>query len=106
LVFRPLRTEGNPSANPDGTVSGEFVLDKLFDGKKNLHPIGVIYMVSGAGGAALYGAAPQLPDATNFIDKFNSSTHSLTLCEVNHNELKLSQISEDGTLIDSFKIQK
>ncbi len=106
LLFRPVRTGGNPSANPDGTVSGEFVLDKLFDGKKNLHPIGVIYIVSGAGGAALYGAAPNLPGATNFIDKFNASTHSLTLCEFKQNELKLSQISEDGQLIDSFKIQK
>jgi acid phosphatase type 7 len=106
LLFRPLRTEGTPSANPDGTVSGEFVLDKLFDGKKNLHPIGVIYMVSGAGGAALYGAAPQLPNATNFTDKFNSSTHSLTLCEINRGELKCSQIDEDGKIIDSFKIQK
>ncbi len=66
----------------------------------------MIYIVSGGGGAALYGAATNLSDATTFTDKFNGSTHSLTLCEVNRNEFKLSQISEDGELIDSFKIQK
>jgi predicted phosphodiesterase len=106
MRFEPFRKEGNPSTNPDGTVSGEFSLDKQFDGKKNLHPKGVIYIVSGGGGAALYGSAASLPESFNFIDKFDAKTHSMTLCEVKQKEFKLSQISEDGKIIDSFKIQK
>ncbi len=34
MLFRPLRKDGNPIGNADGTVSGTFVLDKLFDGKR------------------------------------------------------------------------
>lgn len=106
MKFNAFRKHGNPSTNADGTVSGEFVLDKQFDGKKNFHPNGVIYIVSGAGGAALYGSTPVLTDPTNFTDKFDASVHSFSLCEIDKNELKYSQISEDGHTLDTFKIKK
>jgi len=105
MLFHPKMKSGIPIMNSDGTLDGSFVLDKKFDGKTNTHPNGVIYIVSGAGGAALYGSM-QNPDPAGFTDKFNSSTHSLTLCDVNQNKLTLSQISEDGKVLDSFKIEK
>ncbi len=106
MKFNALRKSGNPSTSADGTVSGEFVLDKQFDGKKNFHPKGVIYIVSGAGGAALYGSTTVLPDGMNFTSKVDASVHSFSLCEIDQNELKFSQISEDSKVLDSFKIKK
>ncbi len=107
MLFNAARKEGNPSTNADGTVSGDFVFDKTFDGKKDAYPHGVIYIVSGAGGAALYGAMEKASsDHVNFTDKFNASTHSLTLLDINQNKLTYSQVSEDGKILDTFKIEK
>ena len=106
LIFHPTMIDGAPTSNKDGTVSGDFILDKQFDGKANPHARGVIYIVSGGGGAALYGSAPESNDRANFTDKFISSTHSLTFCDTNQNKLKVSQVSEDGQVLDSFKIEK
>ena len=107
LIFNSPVKGNTPVPNDNGTVSGDFVFDKTFDGKKHLYPKGVIYIVSGAGGAALYGAmeSPN-SDHISFTDKFDSSTHSFTFCDFNQNTLSCSQISEDGTILDSFKIEK
>jgi hypothetical protein len=106
LIFHSAMIKGVPAMNKDGTVSGDFLLDKKFDGKTNMHPQGVIYIVSGAGGAALYGSAPDTSSHANFTDKFISSTHSLTFCDIKLNKLTVSQVSEDGQVLDSFKIEK
>ncbi len=105
LIFHPQSKNGIPVINADGTVSGSFIFDKKYDGKSNTHPTGIIYVVSGAGGAALYGSMEN-PDRAGFTNEFVSSTHSLTYLDINQNKLIYSQISEDGKVLDSFKIEK
>ncbi len=89
-------------------VNGKWTLDKTFDGVKNKKPKGVIYIVTGAGGADLYN-----PEQTNdpdswqkFTAKFFSTAHSLSFVQVNGKNLKLQQITSEEKVVDSFEIVK
>ncbi|MDQ2949855.1 MAG: metallophosphoesterase family protein, partial [Acidobacteriota bacterium] len=61
-------------------VDGEWKLDKKFDGVKHTRPEGVLYLVSGAGGAGLYNPEQQSDPASwqEFTYKYIADTHSLT----------------------------
>jgi len=117
LIFHGQNKNGIPVMNNDGTVDGGLTLDKKFDGVKNVKPSGVIYIVSGGGGASLYASLADSPSRKKlstspdilkkaFTDKFDASTHSLTVCQVDNHKLSVKQISEDGKEIDSFVIEK
>jgi acid phosphatase type 7 len=107
LKFKPKLQKGVPFINPDGTVDGDMEFDKQFDGQKNTHPNAPIYIVTGGGGANLYKVEPGTADLkANFMDKVNSSTHSLTECEVKGTTLNIKQVSEDGDVIDAFQVTK
>jgi len=108
LYFKAKREKGRTLINLDGTVDGEFTLDKIFDGNKNPFPRGIIYVVSGAGGAPLYPSVQsQNPFfQKTFTDRFIGTIHSFTLCEVEASTVNLSQISEDGNVLDHFSIKK
>lgn len=95
-------------AKPDGTVDGEFSLDRGFDGQKDTTPDGVLYIVTGAGGARLYQSATEAQKRTlgNFMLKFISDIHSLTVCEVNGSTLDLKQVSANGNVLDQIRITK
>ena len=89
-------------------VNGKWTLDKTFDGILNKKPNGVIYIVTGAGGADLYN-----PEQTNdpdswqkFTNKFFSTAHSLSYVKVNGNSFKLQQLSSEGKVVDEFEIVK
>ena len=89
-------------------VNGKWTLDKSFDGVTNKKPKGVIYIVTGAGGADLYN-----PEQTNdpdswqkFTTRFFSTAHSLSFVQVNGNNFKLQQISSEGKVVDTFEIAK
>ena len=89
-------------------VNGKWTLDKAFDGIKYTKPKGVIYIVTGAGGADLYN-----PEQTNdpdswqkFTTKFFATSHSLSHVKVNGNSFKLQQISAEGKVVDEFEIVK
>ena len=89
-------------------VSGKWTLDKAFDGKKNKQPKGIIYLVSGAGGNDLYDI-DQTKDQDSwmkFTTKFVSDVHSFTQVDVNGKALQIKQLTAEGKVIDSFKIQK
>lgn len=110
LYFKVNRKDGRPVTNPDGTVNGDFSFDCNFDGQRNTIPRGVLYIVTGAGGAAL---RPRIPEDRQqfgkdfpWVKKFNNNTHSLTLCDVTDNMLKVSQVSKDGVVLDQFRITK
>jgi hypothetical protein len=64
---------------------------------------GVVYIVSGAGGAQLYDAAPQRPA---YISALHSSVHSFTCVDVDGDTLKLRQIALGGEILDSIEITK
>jgi len=89
-------------------VNGKWTLDKKFDGKRKTKPKGVIYIVTGAGGASLYN-----PDQTNDIDswqkftnKFESTLHSFTTVDINGTSLMMRQVDINGREFDRMKIVK
>ncbi len=89
-------------------VSGKWVLDKKFDGKKNKEPKGIIYLVSGAGGNSLYNI-DQTTDTDSwmkFTNKFVSNMHSFTLVDVIDKVLEIKQVSATGKVLDKFIVEK
>lgn len=102
--------DGVARVEPDGTVNGVVTLDKQYDGSFYKRPHGVIYIVTGGGGAGLYKMAKNLDEFetghVNFLCKAVSNTHSFTLCHVKDAELTIEQIAASGKVIDSFTIAK
>jgi 3',5'-cyclic AMP phosphodiesterase CpdA len=93
---------------PIREVAGEWRLDKAYDGDKDTTPKGVIYLVTGAGGARLYD-----PEQTGnrsswkeFTAKFNSRVHSFTVADIDGRAAEFRQISASGETIDRFRITK
>ena len=89
-------------------VNGHWKLDKVFDGKTNTSPNGVIYLVTGAGGADLYNPEQENdPDSwQKFTYKFISTVHSLTVADVDGKTLTIRQVDATGKELDAFKITK
>jgi hypothetical protein len=108
LTFKIKMEKGQPVINQDGTIDGDIQLDKIFDGIKNESPKGVPYIVSGAGGAKLYPSAKDSMPWLNFefTDKFIGDTHSFTMCDIAPSQMSISQISENGNVLDHFTIKK
>lgn len=106
LYFKAsLHKDGKPMPNPDGTVPGTFKLDKDYNGKTITKPKGVIYVVTGAGGAQLY-SQKQQTDKTEFVYKFNGDVHSYTHCDIKGDTMLVRQITADGAPLDEFKLTK
>lgn len=104
----PLTFKADPATYPLKQVSGKWTLDRSYDGDKNTQPKGIIYLVTGAGGADLYDPR-QTDDPSSWLEfttKFKSNVHSLTSAEVDGRTAKFKQISEKGEVLDSFTITK
>ena len=90
------------------TVAGQWTLDRGFDGVSNIHPRGVIYMVTGGGGARLYN--PEQHDHPEswqaFTTRFVSNSHSFTVVDATDQLLTFRQLTEHGVEVDSFQIGK
>jgi hypothetical protein len=108
LTFTPAAQADGSAAGPKGEVAGEWKLDKAFGDGAGAKPHGVIYIVSGAGGAGLYNPEQQNDPASwqAFTNKFISQVHSLSLVDVEGKTLRLKQVSETGEVVDSFRIVK
>lgn len=105
----PMRFAALPGQPSNGKpVDGKWTLDKTFDGVKNTKASGVIYVVTGAGGAGLYNPEQQTKPETwqGFTDKFLSETHSFTVIDVNGKRVTVKQISKDGVVMDTFTLTK
>ncbi|MBC7805794.1 MAG: metallophosphoesterase [Akkermansiaceae bacterium] len=105
----PLRfVSAKGQKNEGRKVDGTWTLDKVFDGVKRTKPSGVIYLVTGAGGANLYNPEQQTKPESwqGFTDKFISETHSLTLIDVDGNRLRVQQVDQEGKVVDTFTITK
>jgi hypothetical protein len=105
---------GEPGKTKDGKpahdklIGGRWTLDRAFDGRTNTRPQGVIYLVTGAGGAKLYNPEQQ-DDPTSwqeFTYKFASKVHSLTVADVEGQSLTVRQVSSDGEEIDRFTLTR
>jgi hypothetical protein len=108
LTFVPAAQPDGSPASPRGAVAGEWKLDKTFGNGANAKPHGVIYIVSGAGGAGLYNPEQQTDPGSwqTFTDKFISQVHSLSVVDIAGKTCRLRQISETGDTVDSFKVSK
>ena len=71
-------------------------------------PEGVIYLVTGGGGASLYNPEQEDDPASwqEFTHKFVSKVHSLTVADVNGKVLTIRQISLRGQELDRFRVTK
>ena len=89
-------------------VTGLWQLDKSFDGRSNTKPNGVIYLITGAGGQHLYN--PEQTDDPDswqkFTDKFFSTSHSLTVADVDGKTITIRQVTADGREVDRFSVTK
>jgi hypothetical protein len=116
LLFAPQKNEAGDQylVSPEGKVNGTFTIDEEFDGNTNTIPKGIIYIVTGAGGAPLYDSnlslKPELwkhePEENwqPFTQKLISDRHSFTLIETKGKELILQQIDLTGKIIDQIKV--
>lgn len=89
-------------------VNGQWILDKNFNGKKKTKPVGIIYIVTGAGGQGLYNPE-QTTDKDSwqkFTAKFESRVHSFTVMDVNGKTLMLRQVDINGREVDRVSIKK
>jgi hypothetical protein len=89
-------------------VPGRWTLDKRFDGITNTRPQGLIYLVTGAGGASLYNPEQQDDPSSwsEFTCRFVSKVHSLTVAEVDGKKLTIRQLSDQGAELDRFIVTR
>lgn len=113
---KPLRFEPEHlfPANESGPIRGTFQFDDRFDGRTHTVPDGIVYVVTGAGGAGLY-ARPSSPaeaitldpDAPkSFTAKFVADRHSFSVVDIEDDRLTLRQIDIVGREIDRIVISK
>ena len=118
---RPIRFAPKDSATTGAVrtkkrlVSGTFTIDRSFDGVGKTKPEGIVYLTTGAGGKHLYdpdmNGNPQRwlhPEDGNveYIARFCSDRHSLTVFEMDATSLTLKQIDQWGNEIDHCRITK
>jgi hypothetical protein len=88
--------------------TGKWTLDRDYDGVKRTRPKGVIYLVTGAGGARLYN--PEQHDDPKswqeFTKVFVSNVHSFTVADADQQKLALRQIDTNGKEVDRFLITR
>lgn len=84
---------------------GELTIDRVFDGAKNTRPDGIIYIVSGAGGATLH--SNYLPDQLlPHTAKVIAFRHSFTVCDLDGKTLTVRQLSASHEELDRLVITK
>ena len=108
LRFVADRGEDGRMVRNRDLVPGKWTLDKVFDGKTKTRPEGVIYLVTGAGGAGLYNPEQQDKPETwqAFTDKYVAKVHSITVADVVGKTLTVRQVSADGAELDRFAVTK
>ena len=114
---KPLRfTPDDPTRmNPKGLITGQYTLDQKFDGVTFTKPDGILYLVTGGGGAKLYDSEftgkPEtwkndLGLAVPFTEKFIADRHSFTQVTLSAHQLLLRQVDEDGAEVDRITVTK
>lgn len=107
IRFQPGANVSLPDCKPK-MVPGELKMDKSFDGVTRTVPDGTIYLITGGGGAKLFGQeeedSPQKWQP--FTAKYIADTHSITICDINNNTLTVRQLTTDGKEVDRFQVTK
>ncbi len=108
MRFTPIKNSNGRWEDSRGRVAGTWTLDKAFDGRTQTRPDGVLYLISGAGGASLYNRS-QESDRTSwqpYTHTFLSGTYSFTVVDVNGKTLTVRQLSDAGKELDRFTVTK
>jgi predicted MPP superfamily phosphohydrolase len=117
LRFRPAGP-GRAAAvddDIDRRVPGTFIVDRRFDGQTATTALGVIYIVTGAGGADLYDPGftdtPELwlhddDGRIPYVERVVTDRHSFTILDVRREALTITQVDQWGHEIDKIKITK
>lgn len=96
-------------------VPGAFTVDSAFDGVRNTRANGIIYVTTGAGGKHLYDEAENTEPArwrhaedgnVEYIARFISDRHSLTIFDMDAHSLTLTQVDQWGAVVDRCKITR
>jgi predicted phosphodiesterase len=111
---RPLKFLARPApdrtfkAGPSFLVDGDFEIDQTFDGVGDTTPDGVLYIVTGAGGAGAYDPdqTDNVPTWQPFTMKLVSDVYSFTVVDIDGTRLTLRQISEQGDELDRLVVTK
>ena len=105
LHFAP---DGAPDSPAKGDLKGRWTLDTAYDGRTRTRPDGVIYLITGAGGARLYDERQHDDPASwqPFTARFVSNVHSLTVVDVDASKLTVRQVSADGDELDRFDVTR
>ena len=108
LSFLSKPQEDGASKGPKGEVDGTWKLDKTFGDGGKATPHGVIYVVTGAGGAGLYNPEQTLDKASwqPFTQVYQAQEHSFTVVDIEGKKLRIKQLSESGKELDTFQIDK
>jgi 3',5'-cyclic AMP phosphodiesterase CpdA len=107
MRFRPKETEGG-STGTARLVAGSWDLDKEYDGEKHVKPKGVIYIVTGGGGARLYNPEQQDDRSTwqEFTCRYFATQNSFSLADVDGKKVTIRQLVADGGEADRFVVSK
>ncbi len=118
LTFDPKKDASGSHymVTDEGRVDGKFVIDEKYNGSSNTKPKGIIYIVTGSGGAGLYDPSftnkPELwkhdppENWVPFTAKFVSNIHSFTMIETDGKRLVLKQVDKNGVAFDQIAITK
>jgi 3',5'-cyclic AMP phosphodiesterase CpdA len=109
LTFAPKPHADGKLVAEKGEVDGDWKFDKEFgDGAVHTKPKGVIYIVSGAGGAGLYNVEREVKRSEwqPFTNKYVADRHSFSLVDIDGKTLNLRQVDEEGHEVDAFRIVK
>lgn len=117
LKFAPEKdSEGKFRMTSEGRVDGTFTLDEKFDGKAVTKAEGIIYIVTGAGGATLYDAEISNKPAlwehfprsnwVPFTARLISDKYSFSWIETEGKTLKWKQIDSEGNVLDEFTLTR
>ncbi len=104
LRFEPMPAPSGKVYGPGGRVDGQWTLDRSYDGSTRTRADGIIYLITGAGGAKLYDSDQEddLTARLPFTARFLSKVYSMTLVDVTPESVTVRQVSADGVELDRF----
>ena len=108
LKFAPTVYADGHAPQPDHPVAGRITVDRAYDGTARTRPDGVIYLVTGAGGADLYDEDQTDAESTwqPFTTKFVANIHSLTVVDLTPEAATVRQVDAEGRELDRFVIAR
>lgn len=109
LKFKVTPREDGKPTDSRGRVAGTFEFDRAWDGKTVTRMNGVLYLVTGGGGAKMYIDLSRRADHDNlppWTAKLIDDVHSLTVMDLERDRLTFRQLAADGRELDSFVITK